>query len=251
MTPLLRHPALVLAALGAVSGYLGTFFLGVGYGTAPDPGIYMAPTGLWFALVIGFGVWRWADAHVTSALSAAVATWIGWEIAVNLAMKLDGPWLQALPGDHLWKAYASGFAAGAVGAFMTWAGAAAHAPAMRRSSVAAGVVATGALFGLLLQATNNFDTGLVLLVPWQMAVAAMIGRNLKAASERVSPGTKARPDPETATGHGADQIRPRTAGRTGLKLLIPASLIEAVANGGKRCSRSLARAGLLPALSSH
>lgn len=240
---LLSHPALILAALGAVSGYLGTFFLSVGYGIAPDIGIYMAPTGLWFGLVVGYGVWRWADAHIASALSAVIATWLGWEIAVNLAVKLDALWLRDLPIDRAWKAYASGFAAGAVGALMTWAGAAAHAPAMRRASVAAGVVATGALFGLLLQATNNFDTGLVLLVPWQMAVAAMIGLNLRPAPEMSSRAAKAATGRRLGNG-GGDQIRPRTAAGSRLT-----SLAEAVANGGTRCSRTLACAGLWPALS--
>ena len=50
----LRHPALILAALGAVSGILGTTLLGVGYGDAPRPGVYMVMTGVWFGLVIGF-----------------------------------------------------------------------------------------------------------------------------------------------------------------------------------------------------
>ncbi len=93
MTAHLRHPALILAALGAVSGILGTTLLGVGYGDAPRPGVYMVMTGVWFGLVIGFAVWRWGNRSWAAVATAMLATWIGWEAAVNLALQLDGPWL--------------------------------------------------------------------------------------------------------------------------------------------------------------
>ncbi len=49
---------------------------------------------------------------------------------------------------------------------------------------------TGALFGLLLPWTNNYDNGAVLLLPWQAAVAAMIGFHMASAREpsRTDPG---------------------------------------------------------------
>jgi hypothetical protein len=178
MTFRLQHPALILAALGAVSGMLGTTFLGAGYGEAPAPGVYMVLAGLWFGLVIGFAVWRWGEASWVAVATAVLVTWIGWEAAVNVALQIDRPWPEAISIASIDKSYLTGFVAGAVGAAITWAGAAARVSSLQRISAAATTVATGALFGLLLPATNHFDSGLALLLPWQMAVAAMIGFNM-------------------------------------------------------------------------
>lgn len=186
----LRHPALILAALGAVSGVLGTTLLGFGYGNAPRLGIYMVMTGVWFGLVIGFAVWRWGNRSWAAVATAMLVTWIGWEAAVNLALQLDGPWLDAASIGTASKSYLTGFAAGAVGAFATWAGVAAFTPALRRGPAAAMIVVTGALFGLLLPWTNNYDNGVVLVLPWQTAVAAIIGFHMAPAREpsRTDPG---------------------------------------------------------------
>jgi hypothetical protein len=178
MTSRLQHPVLILAALGAVSGTLSTTFLGAGFGEAPDPGVYMVLAGLWFGLVIGFAVWRWGKTSWVAAATAVLVTWIGWEAAVNIALQIDRPWPEAISISSIYKSYLAGFVAGAVGAAVTWAGAAARVSSLRRVSAAATIVATGALFGLLLPTTNHFDSGLVLLLPWQVAVAAMIGFNL-------------------------------------------------------------------------
>jgi hypothetical protein len=179
---LFRSPALTLAVLGLLSGGLGTAFLGSSYGKAPHPGIYMVLTGVWFGLVIGFAVWRWSKRSWPAVAMAVAATWIGWEAAVNLALQLDGPWLEASPiTGTASKAYIAGFAAGAVGALATWAGVAAFTPMLRRASAAALIVATGAVFGLLLPWTNNYDSGAVLLLPWQAAVAAAIGYYMRPA----------------------------------------------------------------------
>ncbi len=47
--------------------------------------------------------------------------------------------------------------------------------ALRRMSVAITVVSVGALLGLLLPLTNNYDNPVILLLPWQIAVAAALG----------------------------------------------------------------------------
>jgi hypothetical protein len=178
MASRLQHPVLILAALGAVSGMLGTTFLGAGYGEAPGPGIYMVLAGLWFGLVIGFAVWRWGKTSSVAAATAVLVTWIGWEAAINVALQIDRPWPEAISIASIYKSYLTGFVAGAVGAAITWAGAALGASSLQRVSAAATITATGALFGLLLPATNHFDSGLVLLLPWQAAVAAMLGLNM-------------------------------------------------------------------------
>ena len=175
MKSLMHHPAWILAALGAISGILGSFALDFGYGDAPRLGIYMVPSGTWFGLVVGFGVWRWGAHSWGAAATALVATWVGWELAVNLALQLDEHWPKAAALPDALRAYVPGFAAGAVGAFVTWAGAASSTRALRRTSMALAVVLAGAVLGLLLPWTNNYDNPMILLLPWQTAVAALLG----------------------------------------------------------------------------
>ena len=191
MTASLQHPALILAGLGAVSGVLGTNFLGAGYGEAPHLGVYMVLTGVWFGLVIAHGVWRWGTPTWGAAATAFIATWVGWEAAVNVALQIDRSWLDAGPIVQTTKSYLAGFAAGAAGAFLTWAGAATHVPALRRRRAAVTIASTGAIFGLLLPWTNNYDSGIVLLVPWQAAVAAIFGLNMAPAHASAPPETPA------------------------------------------------------------
>jgi hypothetical protein len=175
MKSLMHHPAWILAALGGASGILGSFALGFGYGDAPSLGLYMIPSGTWFGLVVGFGVWRWGAHSWGAAATALVATWVGWELAVNLALQLDQHWLKAAAIPDTMRTYAPGFAAGAAGAFVTWAGAASSTRALRRTSVALAVVSVGAVLGLLLPWTSDYDYPVILLVPWQTAVAAVLG----------------------------------------------------------------------------
>jgi hypothetical protein len=179
MKSLMHHPAWILAALGAVSGTLGSFALGFGYGDAPGLGLYMIPSGTWFGLVVGFGVRQWGGhsqgASWGAAATALVATWVGWELAVNLALQLDQHWLKAAAIPDAMRTYAPGFAAGAVGAFVTWAGAASSTRSLRRTSAAIAVVSVGAVLGLLLPLTSDYDYPVILLLPWQTAVAAVLG----------------------------------------------------------------------------
>jgi hypothetical protein len=135
----------------------------------------MVLTGLWFGSVVAFGVWRWGNPSWVAAVTALIATWIGWELAVNLAMQLAENWLKAIAFPTTLRAYVGGFAAGAVGAFVTWAGAAASNSALRQKFVCVRFVSTGALFGLLLPLTNQFDSPAVLLIPWQAALGVVLG----------------------------------------------------------------------------
>src|ERR1700730_10785387 len=120
----IQHPSAQLALLGAASGALSAFVPGFGLdGTPSSLGFYMVLAGVWFGLVVAFGVWRFA-ANSPVAIPAVIATtWIAWEGAVNLAMQLTDYSLKisALPDTP--RYYLAGFIAGAVGAFLTWAGA--------------------------------------------------------------------------------------------------------------------------------
>lgn len=189
MKPIDQHPVLSLAALGILSGFLGTFALGFGYGEAPNPGIYMILAGLWFGLVVAFGVWTWGERSWTAAAAALAATWIAWEVAVNLALQLEGNWLKDGMLPEAARSYASGFAAGAVGALLVLAGAALVTPALQRLSTAALVVAAGAVLGLLMPWTNHYDSPAVLLLPWQAGVAAALGFGLAPARSSHRPAS--------------------------------------------------------------
>lgn len=175
MKSILHHPALTLAALGLASGTFGSFDLGTNYAQAPDLGVYMVLAGVWFGLVVGYGVWRWGNQSLAAAAAAFAGTWIAWELAVNLGLRLDQNWLLGTTVPDSLKSYVTGFTAGAVGALVTWAGAAAFTPALRQASVLGLIVSTGALFGLLLPSTSQYDYPAILLVPWQAAVAAAFG----------------------------------------------------------------------------
>jgi hypothetical protein len=174
----LNHPAVILAALGAASGFLGTFALGFGLGEAPHPGVFMVLTGVWFGLVIGYGVWEWGGRSWVAAASALASTWVAWELAVNLAVQLDSNWLKATMLSEAAKMSVAGVSAGALGSFLTWAGTAWPVHSLRHPSIACGMTAIGALFGLLLPLTDNYDSPAVLLLPWQAAVAAVLGLSL-------------------------------------------------------------------------
>jgi hypothetical protein len=178
MTTIVRNRVAALAALGAGSGTLGTFGLGVGYGEAPHLGLHMVLTGLWFGLVVAFGIWRWGNRSPAAAVTSLVGTCIGWEVAVNLALQISENWLKSAVTSASLRMSVAGFAAGAVGAFLTWTGAAAVAGSLRDRSVTGSVVATGAFFGLLLPLTSHYDNPIVLLLPWQTAVAAVLGLGL-------------------------------------------------------------------------
>ena len=178
MTTNLRHPAIILALLAVVSGSLGTRVQGPGFGEAAHVGAYMMLTGVWFGLVIALGVWRWGNRSARAAATALVATWVGWELAVNLAIQCNEHWLKAIAIPDAIIMSVSGFCAGAFGAFATWAGAALVTPTLRLTWLALSIISTGALLGSLLQISNHYDTAAALLVPWQTAVASLLGLGL-------------------------------------------------------------------------
>ena len=167
------HPAFVLAVLGAASGVLGTYVPGPNWAHDPYPGVFGVLIGLWFGLVVGFGAWHWGRRSWGAAAAALLATWLGWEAAVNLALIIRRNWPPAM--SDMLQIPASGFAAGAVGALATWAGVAWFSRSARRGGVALGVAVVGALFGLLLPLLTQYDLPAALFVPWQAAVAASLG----------------------------------------------------------------------------
>jgi hypothetical protein len=106
-------------------------------------------------------------------------------VSVNVGLQLDQRWLVGTVVPDGAKSYVTGFAAGGVGALLTWAGAASTTPALRRASSLGLAGSTGALFGLLLPATNQYDYPAILLLPWQAAVEATLGISLAPAGKRL------------------------------------------------------------------
>ncbi len=167
-----------LAALGVASGLLGSFLPGPSFGEANNFGLYMILTGVWFALVVGIAVWHWGDRPPRAVVVAAAATWIAWELAVNVAMQLDQRWLDPLDLSETASLAVSGIIAGALGAVATWAGVAGVEPALRERAQAVTFAVIGAFFGILLAASINLDYPIVLFVPWQVAIAYGLGAAL-------------------------------------------------------------------------
>jgi hypothetical protein len=170
------YPGLVMAIAGVISGVLGVYLPGSATVAEPyrDPGIgiYMVLAGIWFGIVIAFGLWRSGHRAPIGLAVALLTTWIAWEVAVNIAMLI----VEGGKASSEALYYVAGALAGAAGAVLTWAGASASAPSLRRLSVATAITATGAVFGLLLPWSLSLPA--VLFVPWQAAVAATFGRIL-------------------------------------------------------------------------
>jgi hypothetical protein len=172
----LQHPTGLLAMLGAMSGAMSALVPGFAIEGMPSSlGLFMVMAGVWFGLVVAIGVWRFVGVGPAAAVAVLVSTWIAWEVAVNLAMQISEYSLKisALPDTP--RYYLAGFAAGAVGASLTWAGAAWFCPALRPGIVAACIATAGALLGLLLPWSMSGDYPAILFVPWQAGVAATLG----------------------------------------------------------------------------
>jgi hypothetical protein len=172
----LQHPTGLLAMLGAMSGAMSALVPGFAIEGMPSSlGLFMVMAGVWFGLVVAIGVWRFAGARAAATAAVLVTTWIAWEVAVNLAMQISEYSLKisALPDTP--RQYLAGFVAGAVGALLTWSGAAFFSTALRRGVVAACIAAAGALLGLLLPWSMSGDYPAILFLPWQTGVAATLG----------------------------------------------------------------------------
>jgi hypothetical protein len=175
---LIRHPSVLLGALGAISGVLSAVVPGPALGTDVLPAglaLYMVLAGFWFGLVTGYGVFRFANRTAAAVCATLLGTWLAWEVAVNVALQLEDNWLKAAGLPEPVRTYVSGFVAGEIGALITWAAAAWSSPQLRQPLAAILTGTVGALFGLLLPLSISLDALAILFVPWQAAVAAMIG----------------------------------------------------------------------------
>jgi hypothetical protein len=171
-------PALFIATLGVGSGLMSDL--------APGPSFDVGPlhfhailTGVWFALAIAAGVWLSITRSLPVLVIVGLATWGAWEIAANLASSLSDVGWQAVTTRNL----IVGFAAGSVGAAVTWAGVAWAANRWSLVHLILLAVAGGTL-GLLLPLAMDINQPLLLYIPWQSGIGAMVGLLFGVPGER-------------------------------------------------------------------
>lgn len=171
-----QRPALVMAALGLVSGILSAT---VGYDfelpwLKPVGAVFFldagpVPIGVFFGLAVALSLWIWTG-NVWALPVLPVTTMYAWSAAIQVAIRLQ----RSTDDDpHL---IAASLAAGAVGAGLTHLGCAILAPELRRPRWIAVTCVVGALAGLLLFMGQRkiVDERLLFLV-WQPAVALCVG----------------------------------------------------------------------------
>lgn len=169
-----RHPVILFAGLGLVSGalsiplinmltmeWLGSPLVGLVFGVAICLALYGTATPKWRSLAIAF-----------------LAIQLTWQAGQHTAYYVHDrltPLGSSQPGIKYWRMIPPGLTAGAVGAAGTWLGAAFCAAALRTRAAGALAVFTGIVAGL---ATV---LGPFALFPiWQIAVAASLGVSIAA-----------------------------------------------------------------------
>jgi hypothetical protein len=139
--------------------------------------------GIAFGAGLAAMLWLWISRDLGKCLLAMALTIVGWLVAVNSANDV----MSAIAGSELFgtaegaKAnrevvgwVLAGVVGGAIGAGLTAFGTGIAAHAIRRAGAWIPIVATGALFGLLLYPAAHWNAIALLFVPWQSAVAASI-----------------------------------------------------------------------------
>lgn len=178
------------ALFAAISAVIGAYLTDLGVETREPPGLVMILTGIWFGLAILAGLATLGYHSIKTAIVVFLMTLLGWEAAYNLAFLIayyinDYGAAKGGAGELV-----GGFAAGAVGATFTWAGAAFAVSGMRAPRIALKIALTGAVPGFLLRfvVVDNYNL-MLLLLPWQTAVAAVLGYFLaQAGANRNSRG---------------------------------------------------------------
>jgi len=174
-----RRTVLAFAGLGALSALASTYLPGAsfnfaGFDILPPPGIY-------FGLALGLGTWLlcgWGASGGAIVWAATFAAWmVAFEVAMEVTTILGNIGVKEIAGIDV-QNFIAGLVAGAVGAAITFCGACFAAPNSWNTRRLYAVTALGAGLGLLLEPAIEGDGSmlLALFLPWQVAVAALIGR---------------------------------------------------------------------------
>jgi hypothetical protein len=179
----------IMAGVGILTGLLSSLPSPLPDVRLENPELLINAEGVPLHAGIAFGaglaamLWLWVRRDLGKCLLALALTIVGWLLAVNTANDV----ISALVGSELFgtaeggKAnrevvgwLLAGLVGGAIGAGLTAFGTGIAAHAVRRAGAWIPIVATGALFGLLLYPASDWDAMVLLFVPWQAAVAASI-----------------------------------------------------------------------------
>ena len=171
MTVKILTPQVIwMAALGILSGVLSSFEIPV----LGDVKLLGTPLqhGLFFALVIAFGLFRWGRAGWVGAVLALLITIAAW-----IAAERSFVFLTDNGSEYI---AIGGFVAGAIGSAFTILGGALTIPALRQPRAWLLTITVGAIAGLLIIFPAEYiqDKWFILFVPWQCLVAASIGHAL-------------------------------------------------------------------------
>ena len=183
----------IMAGVGAFTGLISSLPTFLPDMRLEDPDILINAQGIPLHAGIAFGagialmLWLWENRDLSKCLLAMALTLVGWLAAVNTANDV----MQAVVSSELFGtvqgAKASreivgwilaGLVGGAIGAGLTAFGAGISAPALRRPEIWGLIVGAGALLGLLLYPAASLDLIVLLFIPWQAAVAALIAYGL-------------------------------------------------------------------------
>lgn len=143
--------------------------------------------GIAFGAGIAIMLWLWVTRDLGKCLLAVALTIVGWLVAANTAndvisvtvsSDLFGTAEGAKANREVVGCVLAGLIAGAIGAGLTAFGAGIAADPIRRAKAWIPIVATGALFGLLLYPAAHWNAIALLFVPWQAAVAGLIAHAL-------------------------------------------------------------------------
>lgn len=179
----------IMAGVGILTGLISSLPSPLPDVRLEDPDLLINADGVPLHAGIAFGaglaamLWLWVSRDLGKCLLAMALTIVGWLVAVNTANDV----MSALVGSDVFgtaegaKAkrevvgwILAGLVGGAIGAGLTAFGTGIAAHAIRRAGAWIPIVATGALFGLLLYPASHWNAMVLLFVPWQAAVAASI-----------------------------------------------------------------------------
>jgi hypothetical protein len=185
----------IMATLGVVTGLVSSLPSPLPDIRLSDPDVLINAravplhAGIAFGAMLAGVIWTWVSRDIGKCLLALALTVIGWLAAANTANDV----INAIQGSNLFgtaegaKAsremlgwLSGGVIAGGIGAGLTAFGTGIPAIAIRRTEAWVPVVLAGAAFGLLLYPAALLDSIVVLFVPWQAAVAAVIAYGLTA-----------------------------------------------------------------------
>ncbi len=183
----------IMAGVGMLTGLISSIPSPLPDLRLEDPEILISADRIPLHAGIAFGagmaimLWLWANRDLGKCLLAMALTLMGWLAAVNTAndvmsvvvgSELFGTVEGAKASREVVGWILAGLIGGGIGAGLTAFGAGIAARAIRRPEAWGLIVATGALFGLLLYPAASLDTITLLLVPWQAAVATALAYGL-------------------------------------------------------------------------